>query len=174
MCGARSQLCDRADFQSRYRTYNDNLWLLRCARATPKENSPMSANVIAFPCQSAPEMSITDQQLDELRAGVRPLVGEWRVEKIVLGGGCAYALLIPGSWGNGATGAFDIFRRGNTLSLPDYRRQEFFGGREDYQGALCGVFVSVDAVCDALADLVGTKRTPADQRDVGGPSHGMA
>src|SRR6185437_5550947 len=79
----------------------------------------------------------------------------------ILGGGCAYALLIPVSWGDGVTGAFDVFRKGDTFSLTDYRRTEFFGGREDYQGALCGVFVSVDAVCDALADLVGAKPTPA-------------
>jgi len=134
----------------------------------------MSADVIAFPFQSAPEMSMTDQQLDELRAGVRRLAGEWRVEKIILGGGCAYALVIPISWGDGATGAFDVFRKGDTLSLTDYRRTEFFGGREDYQGTLCGVFVSVDAVCDVLADLVGAKRTPVDQGHVGSPSHGVA
>ena len=139
-----------------------------------QETLPMSADVIAFRPQAAPEMSMTDQQLDELRAGVRRLAGEWRVEKIVLGGGCAYALLIPISWGDGATGAFDVFRKGDTLSLTDYRRTEFFAGREDYQGTLCGVFVSVDALCDALIDLVGTKRMPAEQHDVGGPSHGIA
>jgi len=134
----------------------------------------MSADVIAFPFQSAPEMSMTDQQLDELRAGVRRLAGEWRVEKIILGDGCAYALVIPISWGDGATGAFDVFRKGDTLSLTDYRRTEFFGGREDYQGTLCGVFVSVDAVCDVLADLVGATPTPVDQGHVGSPSHGVA
>jgi hypothetical protein len=36
------------------------------------------------------------------------------------------------------------------------------------------VFVSVDAVCDALADLVGAKPTSANQRDVSGPSQGVA
>lgn len=134
----------------------------------------MSADVIAFPLQSAPAMSITDQQLEELQAGVRRLAGEWRVEKIMLGGGCGYALLIPISWGDGATGAFDVFRKGDTLSLTDYRRTEFFGGSEDYQGTLCGVFVSVEALCNALADLVGAKPTPANQRDVSGPSQGVA
>jgi len=91
-----------------------------------------------------------------------------------LGENCAYALLVPGAWGDGATVAFDVFRRGKTLSLTDYRKTEFFGGCEDYQGTSCGAFVSVQAVCDALADLVGTKRTPVNQRDLGGPSHSAA
>jgi hypothetical protein len=134
----------------------------------------MSADVIAFPTRSAHPLSITDQQLDELRAGVSRLAGDWRVDKITLGENCAYALLVPGAWGDGATGAFDVFRRGDTLSLTDYRKTEFFGGCEDYQGTSCGVFVSVEAVCDALADLVGTNRAPADQRDAGGPSHSVA
>jgi hypothetical protein len=134
----------------------------------------MSADVIAFPNRPAHLLSITDQQLAELRAGVRRLAGDWRVDKVTLGEDCAYALLIPDSWGDGATGAFDIFRKGGTLSLTDYRRTEFFGGSEDYQGSLCGVFASVEAVCDALADLVGTKRMSVDQRDLGDPSHSIA
>jgi hypothetical protein len=69
----------------------------------------------------------------------------WRVGKVTLGDDRAYALLIPGSWGDGATGAFDIFRKGNTLSLTDYRKTEFFGGCEGYQGTPRGVFVSVEA-----------------------------
>lgn len=134
----------------------------------------MSADVIAFPNRSAHPLSVTDQELDELRAGIAHLVGDWRVDKITLGENCAYALLVPGAWGDGATGAFDVFRRGDTLSLTDYRKTEFFGGREDYQGTCCGVFVSVEAVCDALADLIGTKRVPANQRDLGGSSHSVA
>jgi hypothetical protein len=129
----------------------------------------MSADVIAFP-PPAKSLSITDQQLAELRAGVRRLPGDWRVDKVTLGEDCAYALLIPDSWGDGATGAFDIFRKGDALSLTDYRRTEFFGGSDDYQGSLCGVFASVEALCDALVDLVGTKRMSADQRDLGDPS----
>lgn len=85
-----------------------------------------------------------------------------------MGENCAYALLVPVPGGTGRPGAFDVFRRGNTLSLTDYRKTEFFGGCEDYQGISCGVFVSIEAVCEALADLIGTKRVPADQRDVGG------
>jgi hypothetical protein len=134
----------------------------------------MSADVIAFPNRSADPLSITDQQLDELRAGVSRLAGGWRVDKITLGENCAYALLVPGAWGDGATGAFDVFRRGDTLSLTDYRKTEFFGGCEDYQGTSCGVFVSVEALCDALADLIGTKRVPAKQRDLGGSSYSVA
>jgi hypothetical protein len=134
----------------------------------------MSADVIPFPVRSAHDWSITDQQLRELRTGVRRLPGDWRVEKVTLGGDCAYALLIPGCWGDGVTGAFDIFRKGDTLALTDYRRTEFFGGSEDYQGTFCGLFVSPEAVCDALADLLGTKRTAADQRDFIDPSHSAA
>ena len=134
----------------------------------------MSADVIAFPTPSAHPLSITDRQMDELRAGVRRLAGDWRVDKVVLGEGCAYALLIPVSWGDGATGAFDVFRRGDTLTLTDYRRTEFFGGYEDYLGTLCGVFISVEAMCNALVELVGEKRTPADLRDAGDPSHSVA
>ncbi len=134
----------------------------------------MSADVIAFPNRAAHPLSITDQQLDQLRAGISRLAGDWRVDKITLGENCAYALLVPSAWGDGATGAFDVFRRGDTLSLTDYRKTEFFGGCEDYQGTSCGMFVSVEAVCDALADLVGTKRTPVNQRNVGGPSHSAA
>jgi hypothetical protein len=63
---------------------------------------------------------------------------------------------------------------GKTLSLTDYRKTDFFGGREDYQGTSCGAFVSVEAVCEALADLVGTKRTAVNQRGLGSPSHGAA
>jgi hypothetical protein len=134
----------------------------------------MSANVIAFPSRSAHPLSITEQQLDDLRAGVARLAGDWRVDKITLGENCAYALLVPSAWGDGATGAFDVFRRGDTLSLTDYRKTEFFGGCEDYQGTSCGVFVNVEAVCDALADLVGTKRSPENQRNLGPPSHSAA
>ena len=134
----------------------------------------MPADVIAFPTRSAHPLSITDQQLDELRVGVSRLAGDWRVDKVTLGENCAYALLVPMAWGDGATGAFDVFRRGGTLSLTDYRKTEFFGGREDYQGTSCGAFVSVEAVCDALADLVGMKRPPVKQRDLGGPSHSAA
>jgi hypothetical protein len=120
----------------------------------------MSADVIEFPNRPAHPLSITDRQLDELRAGVALLSGDWRVDKVTLGESCAYALLVPDSWGDGVTGAFDVFRRGNTFSLTDYRRTEFFGGSEDYRGTSCGAFVSVEAVCDALADLVGTKHPP--------------
>ncbi|MGH9208780.1 MAG: hypothetical protein ACRD1G_19915, partial [Acidimicrobiales bacterium] len=61
----------------------------------------MSANVIPFPNRSARPLSITDQQLDELRAGVHRLAGDWQVEKVTLGDDCAYALLIPRAWGDG-------------------------------------------------------------------------
>jgi hypothetical protein len=110
----------------------------------------MSADVIAFP-PPAKSLSITDQQLAELRAGVRRLPGDWRVDKVTLGEDCAYALLIPDSWGDGATGAFDIFRKGDALSLTDYRRTEFFGGSEDYQGSFCGVFGSARSECQRIS-----------------------
>jgi hypothetical protein len=147
--------------------------------ADPRRNDnpkihPMLTNVIAFSFRPAHPMSMTDQELDELRLGVGRLAGDWRVDKIGLGDDSTYALLVPGCWGDGSQGAFDVCRYVGALRLTDYRRTEFFGGCEDYQGTLCGVFVSVEAVCDALADLVGTKRTPADQCDVGHASHSVA
>jgi hypothetical protein len=131
-------------------------------------------NVIAFPVQPSSQLSLTEQQFDEIRAGINRLAGEWRVEKAMLGAGCAYALLIPSGWGDGESAAFDIFRKGEALTLIDYRRTEFFGGREHHEGTHCGAFLSVDALCDALADLVGVKRSTAEQPDLITPSHSVA